>query len=155
MHSGDDVHQVCDVHVYVHNTHKERPTLIAEDKDRHSTQLFPDIRVVVLDGVVVSPVAWPEAHVFLVLLETGDFQWSLVQHVPGFLPWMLVGRPLLFTLCVHLGVCRYYVAVWEPGLWGGNALQVSAGNSDTPQIHCAEHVQQSIDTSIRLPMGPR
>ena len=31
--------------------------------------------------------------------------------------------------------------------------QITAESSDTPPIHCAQHVQQSVDMSIQLPAG--
>ena len=33
------------------------------------------------------------------------------------------------------------------------AVQIIAESSDTPPIHCAQHVQQSVDMSIHLPTG--
>ena len=73
-------------------------------------------------------------------------QWSLVtqqwQHVPGFLPWMLFGRPPL-TSVLHgrpQPIYRY-----------GNVPQITAESSDTPPIRYAQHVQQSVDMYIQLP----
>ena len=71
-----------------------------------------------------------------------------MQHVPGFLLWM---RPLLLAHCVNLDVHLYYAAVQNLVCGHGNVLQTTAERSDTPPIHCTQHVQQSIDMSIQLP----
>ena len=74
-----------------------------------------------------------------------------VQHVPGFLPWMLFRRPPLFAQCVDLDVSLYYAAVQNLVYRCGNVPQTTAENSDTYTIHCAQHVQQSADKCIQLP----
>ena len=75
-----------------------------------------------------------------------------VQHVSGFLPWMLFGQPLLLAQCVDLDVHLYYVAVQNLVQWCGNVPQTTTESSDTPPIDCAQYVQQSIDMSIQLPI---
>ena len=56
----------------------------------------------------------PEILVFRLSCKQDGSQWSLVehlvQHVPGFLPWMLFKRPPLLAQCVDL-VRLYYAAV--------------------------------------------
>ena len=76
-----------------------------------------------------------------------------VQHVPGFLPWMLFGRPPLLAQCVNLDVRLYYAAVQNLVYGCENVRQTTAESSDTPPVHCDQHVQQSVDTSIQLPTG--
>ena len=92
-----------------------------------------------------------------VLLQADGSQWSLVteqvQHVPGFLPWMLFGRPPLLAQCVDLDVHLYYMAVQNLVYRCGNVPQVTTESSDTPQIHCVQHVQQPLSKSIQLPAG--
>ena len=95
-------------------------------------------------------VAWLEAHVICVLLQANGFQWSFVkqqvQHVPGFLPWMLFGRSPLFAQCVDLDVRLYYTVHAY-----GNVPQTTAEPRDTPLIHCNHHVQKDVDIFIQLP----
>ena len=64
---------------------------------------------------------------------------------------MLFGRPSLLAQCVGLDV-RLSVPsrTWSTGR---NVPQAIDESSDTPQIHCAQHVQQSVDMSIQLPAG--
>ena len=50
-------------------------------------------------------------------------------------------------------VCVYYAAIQNLVYGCGNVPQITAESSDTLQIHCAQHVQQSIDMSIQLPAG--
>ena len=76
-----------------------------------------------------------------------------LQHVPGFLPWMLFRRPPLLAQCVDLDMRLYYVAVHNLVYGCGNVPQTSAESSDTPPMHCAQLVQQSVDMSIQLPAG--
>ena len=76
-----------------------------------------------------------------------------VQHVPGFLPWTLLGRPPLLTQCVDLDVHLYYTAVQSLTYDCENVPQTTAESSDTLPLHCAQHVQQSVDMSIQLPSG--
>ena len=76
-----------------------------------------------------------------------------VHHVPGFLPWMLFRQPLLLAQCGDLDVCLYYAAVQNLVYGRGNIPQTTAEGWDKPPIHCAQHMQQSIDMSIQLPAG--
>ena len=64
---------------------------------------------------------------------------------------MLFGRLSLLAQCVDLDV-RLDV---PPRTWstGRNVPHATDESSDTPQIHCAQHVQQSVDMSIQLPAG--
>ena len=66
---------------------------------------------------------------------------------------MLFGQPPLLAQCIDLDVRLYYVAIQNLVYRHGNVPQITAENSDTPPIHCAQHVQQSIDMSIWLPAG--
>ena len=79
-------------------------------------------------------------------------QWSLVtqqmQNVPGFLPWMLFGCPPLLAQCVELDVHLYNVAIQNLIYGCGNVSQTTAESSNTLSIHCAQHMQQSINMSI-------
>ena len=93
---------------------------------------------------------------FWVLVQDGS-QWSLmtqqVQHVPGFLPWMLFGQTPLLAQCIDLDLHLYYLTIQNLVHGCGNVPQTTAENSDTPPIHCTKHVQQSVDMSIQLPVG--
>ena len=80
----------------------------------------------------------------------GDTQ---VQHVPEFLTWILFGRPPLLAQCIELDVRLNYAAVQNLVYRCGNIPQTTAESSDTLPIHCAQHVQQSVDMSIQLPAG--
>ena len=73
-----------------------------------------------------------------------------VQHVSGFLPWLLFGRLLLLAQCVDFDVRLFYVAVPYLVYGCGNVPQITAESRDTPPIHCAEHVQQSVDMSMQV-----
>ena len=70
-----------------------------------------------------------------------------MQHVSGFLPWMLFGQPSLLAQYVDLDVHLYYAAIQNLVCGSGNE------SSDTPAIHCAQYVQQSVDMSIHVPAG--
>ena len=91
------------------------------------------------------------------LLQPDGFQQSFVtqqvQNVPGLLPWMLFGQPPLLAKCVDLGLQLYYAAVQNLVYGCENVPQTIAESSDTPPIHCAQHVQQSVDMSTQLPTG--
>ena len=97
--------------------------------------------------------AWLEAHVIWVLLQANGSQRPLVtqqvQHVPG-LPWM---RPPVLAQGVELDVRLYYTAVQNLVYGFGNVPQITAESSDTPPIHCAQHVQQSVNMSVKHPAG--
>ena len=71
--------------------------------------------------------------------------------------WMLFGQPSLLEQCVNLDVHLYYAAVQNLiyGSGSGNVPQTTTESSNIPLIHCAQHVQQSIDMSIQHPMRPR
>ena len=60
---------------------------------------------------------------------------------------------ILLAKCVDLNVRLYYSAVQNLVYGRGNVLQTTAERSDTPPIHCAQGVQQSVDMSIQLPAG--
>ena len=104
------------------------------------------VHVYVYHGVI----ACPEAHLIWVLLQADGSQWFLVtlqvQHVYGFLPWM---RQLLLAHCVM------YVRSTQSTTWFmcGKVPQTTVKSSNRPSIHCAQHVQQSVDMSIQLPAG--
>ena len=52
---------------------------------------------------------------------------------------------------VSILMCILYYAGMQNLIYGhGNVPQTTAESSDTPPIHCAQHVQQSIDMSIQL-----
>ena len=70
--------------------------------------------------------------------------------MPGFLPWV---RPLLLAQCVDLDVRLYYAAVQYLVNRCGNVLKTSVEGSDTPPIHCAQHVQHYVNIFIQLPPG--
>ena len=63
--------------------------------------------------------------------------------------WMLLGWPSLLTQCIDFDVNLYYTAIQNLVCGCGNVPQIIAESSDTPLIHCAQHVQQSIDMSIQ------
>ena len=64
-------------------------------------------------------------------------------------------RPPLLTQCFNLDVHLYYVAIQNVVYGCGNVLQTAAESSDTPPIHCAQHVQQYVNpASCRLTMRP-
>ena len=73
--------------------------------------------------------------------------------MPGFVPWMLFRRSLLLAQCVDLDVRLYYAAVQDLVYGCGNVPKTTDESSDTPPIHSAQLVHQSIDTSIQLPAG--
>ena len=62
---------------------------------------------------------------------------------------MLFGWPPLLARCVYVDMHLYYAAV-QNGC--GNVRLTTAESSDTPSIHCAQHVQ-FVDMSIQLPAG--
>ena len=62
---------------------------------------------------------------------------------------MLFRQPPLLTI-LDLDMHLYYVAVQNLVYRYGNVLQTTAESNDTPPIHCAQHVQQSVDMSIQL-----
>ena len=89
-----------------------------------------------------------------VLQQADSFQWYLVtQHVPVFLSWMLLERPLLLTQCVNADLHLYYAAIQNLVYGCGNVPRTTAESNNTPPINYAQHVQQSIDMSIQLPTG--
>ena len=148
----DDAHQVFAVHMYVHHLHTDR-TYPHHWKQQSAipllSQLFHDTRVAMFGSGSLargtrnmSPAAsrW--------------FQWSLVtQHVPGFLPWMLFGWPLLLAQYLNLDVHLSYVAIQNLVYKCGNVPQTTAESGNTPPIHHAQYMQQSINMSIQLPSG--
>ena len=71
--------------------------------------------------------------------------------MPRFLLWMLFGWPLLFTQCVDLDVHLYYVTVQNLVCGCENVSLTTTESSDTPPVHCAQHVQQSVDMSMQVP----
>ena len=56
---------------------------------------------------------------------------------------------LLLAQCIYLDVRLYYTAVYGRG----NVPQTTAESSDTPPIHCVQHVLQSFNMSIQHPAG--
>ena len=50
------------------------------------------------------------------------------------------GQPLLLAQCVDLDMCLYYSAIQNLVYRCGNVPQTTAESSDTPPIHCAQHV---------------
>ena len=54
--------------------------------------------------------------------------------------WMLFVWPQLLKQCIVLDVCLYYVAIQDLVYGCGNVPQITAGSSDTPLIHCAQHM---------------
>ena len=74
-------------------------------------------------------------------------------HVPGFLPRMLFVWPPLLAQCVDLDVRLHYAAVQNLVYGCGNVPQTTIECSNTPPIHYAQHVQQSVDMSIQFPAG--
>ena len=75
-----------------------------------------------------------------------------MHYVSAFLPWMLFWRPYLLAE-FDFDVRLYYAAVQNLVYGCGNIPQTTADSSDTPPIHCAQHVQHSVDMSIQLPAG--
>ena len=47
----------------------------------------------------------------------------------------------------------HYTAVQNLVYGCGNVPETTADGNNTPLIHCAEHVQQSVDMSIQLPQS--
>ena len=80
----------------------------------------------------------------------GDIADATFAHI---FPWILFGRPPLLAQCVDLDVRMYYAAVQNLVYGCGNVPQTTAESSDTPSIHCALYMQQSIDMSMELPAG--
>ena len=157
--SEDDAPQVYAVHVRPHSHadrtyshHWRQQSVISL-----SSRFFHDTRVAALGGIMVYVVTSPEAHVIWVLLQADGSQWSLVtqqvQHVYGFLPWMLFGRPPLLPQYLDLELRLYYPAVQNLIYGCGNVPQTTAESSDTPPIHCTYHVKQSVSVSNQLPTG--
>ena len=68
---------------------------------------------------------------------------------------MLLELPPLLAQCVDLDVRLYYPAVQNLIYACWNVPQTTAESSDTLPIHCAQHVNQSVDMSIRPPAGLR
>ena len=62
-------------------------------------------------------------------------------------------RPPLLAQCFEFYVRLYYAAVKNLVYGCGNVPQTTAEKTDTPPIHCAQHVQQYVDMSIQLPAG--
>ena len=60
---------------------------------------------------------------------------------------------MLLAQCVNLDVRLYYAAFPNLVYGCGNIPQTTAESSDTPLIHCAQHVQQSADMSVQFPAG--
>ena len=52
---------------------------------------------------------------------------------------------------IDLDVCLYYAAVQNLVYGCRNVPQTTAESSNTPLMHCAQYVQQSVDMSIQLP----
>ena len=59
----------------------------------------------------------------------------------------------LLAQCVDLDVRLYYAAVQNLVYEHGNVSHTTAESSDTSPLHCAQHVQQSVDMSNQLPTG--
>ena len=152
----DDAHQVYAVHMYVHHSHTDRTY------SHHWKQQS--------DSILQSTLSWHQSshawrwHGVSGSLAKGTYDLSpaaadcsqrplvtqQVKHVPGFLSWMQL--PLLVK-CVNLDVHLFYVAVQNLFYGCGNVPYTTAESSDMPPLHCAQHVQQSIDMSIQLPEG--
>ena len=60
--------------------------------------------------------------------------------------------PLLAQF-VHLYVLLYHMAIQNLVYGRGNVSQTTVIISDTPPIHCDQHLQQSVDMSIQLTTG--
>ena len=59
----------------------------------------------------------------------------------------------MFAQCVDLDELLYYAVVQNLIYGCGNVPQTIAESIDTPPIHYAQYVQQSVDMSIQLPAG--
>ena len=66
---------------------------------------------------------------------------------------LLFERLPLLAQCINLDVHLYYVAIQNLVYGYGNVPQSTAESSVTPLIHCAQHVQQSVDMSINFPQA--
>ena len=61
---------------------------------------------------------------------------TAVQHVPGFLPWMLFGQPTMLAQCVDLYVRMYYAAVQNLVYGCGNVPQTTRMKRHTTDTLC-------------------
>ena len=132
----DDSHQIYAVHVHYHHLHTDRMYSSLKRTERHRV------------------VAWP--YVITVLLQADCSQWSLLTAgatVALISSLDAVRVATLLAQYVNLGISLYYTVVQNLVYKYGNIPQ-TAESSNTP-IHCAQHVQQSIDMSIQLPAGPQ
>ena len=71
----------------------------------------------------------------------------------GFVPWMLFRWSPLLAQCTDFDVHLYYVTIQNVVYGCENVPQTTAESSDTPPIHCVQHVQESVNMSIQLPAG--
>ena len=60
---------------------------------------------------------------------------------------------MLLAQCVDLDVHLHYAAIQILVHGCGNVPQTSPESSDTTPMHCAQHVQLSVNMSIQLPAG--
>ena len=72
-----------------------------------------------------------------------------------FFPGYCCGVSPLLAKCVDFDVRLYYAIVSNLVYGCGNVPQNTAESSDTPPMHCAQHVQHPVDMSIQLPAGLR
>ena len=68
-------------------------------------------------------------------------------------PLYAVRAAILLAQFSNLDVHLYYAAVQNLIYGCGNVPQITPESTDKPPIHCVQHVQQSVDTSIELSAG--
>ena len=76
-----------------------------------------------------------------------------VEHVPGFITWMLFGRPSLLAQSVDLDVRLYYAAVQNLVYGCGNVPQTTAKSSENTTYTPKQHVQQSVICPSSFPQA--
>ena len=75
-------------------------------------------------------------------------------RAPDFFPGCCSGgHHVLLAQCVNLDMRLYYAAVQNLVYACGKVPQNTNERSDTPPIHCAQNMQQSVNMSIQLPAG--
>ena len=75
-------------------------------------------------------------------------------RAPDFFPGCYSGgHHVLLAQCVNLDMRLYYAAVQNLVYACGKVPQNTNERSDTPPIHCAQNMQQSVNMSIQLPAG--
>ena len=144
MYSRRWPHQVYAIHMYIHHSHTDR-TYSHHWRQQSvipfSSRLFHDTRVAMLGGVVAR-----STH-DLSSAASRRFPMVLDETANATCAW-------ISSLNAARTICQsWHASALHSHPEPGDVPHTTAESSDTPLIHWARHVQQSVDMSIQLPTG--